>query len=207
MNSYRKLLKKISPLEKGLIVLGLLGFIFITFGDYVLWFDISAADKINSTVLLWTGIAVVWYTIETYDLRKSSEKQVTLQDKIMMNEFLPILAPVTGNGIVQGRNASVEIENLGKGVARNIEFWLHGVTVRKGVTIPSGTKSFTLSAGHENIELILKDEKPKHMDSELMYEDIYGRRFRTIGLRFNLDEEDPNTRYLLDTSSWEFREV
>jgi hypothetical protein len=53
----------------------------ICFGDYLLWFDLSAADKVNSSVLIITAVAIIVYTAETYDLKRIQQKQFEYENK------------------------------------------------------------------------------------------------------------------------------
>jgi len=185
---------------------GIIGVIFISVCDYILWFDLSADAKFNSIILWVTAIVVIKYTIETYDLRKTTEKEVKIQEEIMRNEFLPIITPVEKDAIIQDSTFRMYIANVGKGIARDVELQMHGLILAKGYTVKAGQNDFLISGEDRNISAITQAESPPtEMDAVILYKDIYGRHFRTVGLKFILDEDDRNTRYTLNITKWAYK--
>jgi hypothetical protein len=65
--------------------------------------------EISSAIYLATGFVILWYTIETWRLRKEAELQTELQNR-----------PFVSIEVVQGLNPFVHPVNLGKGLARNV---------------------------------------------------------------------------------------
>jgi len=72
--------------------------------DYVLWFDITAADKIGTLVLWWTALVIAWYAFETQLLRSESQNR-----HIQIKPFVTISV----------NEDSIKVENLGQGIAIN----------------------------------------------------------------------------------------
>jgi hypothetical protein len=97
-------LNKDHRLNTLLLAGGIIGAVFILFGDKLSWFtfDISAADKISSLVLWITAVAVFWYTRATYDLKELAREDLEFARETQRSEFLPIIAPLNLNGIIQG---------------------------------------------------------------------------------------------------------
>ncbi len=63
----------------------------------------------SSAIYLATGLVILWYTIETWRLRKEAQLQTELQNR-----------PFVSIEVVSGVNPFVHPVNLGKGVARNV---------------------------------------------------------------------------------------
>jgi hypothetical protein len=169
------------------------------------WHFWLTSNTTQSLILWFTAIAVVLYTKETYDLKKLAREDLDMARETQRSEFLPILVPVAGNSIVQGESFKFRVNNEGKGIARDVEIWMHGITLMKGDTITAGSKDHYLIGIHPNLKLITERDKPAEMDAELLYKDVYGRHFRTIGLKWRRDSKDPGNRYFLDTNSWAFK--
>lgn len=69
---------------------------------------------LNVSVLTVTAGILVWYTIETWRLRKEAQLQTELQSR-------PFLSLVKIESTVPGVRAFVAVRNLGRGVARNVQ--------------------------------------------------------------------------------------
>lgn len=92
-----------------LVVLGILlfSFCFFKISNYIV--VAKQIEILGNTILFGTAIAIIWYTIETNELRRETIRQTDLS-------ILPSLAiSKTGKNIFQ-------ICNVGKGPANNIEF-------------------------------------------------------------------------------------
>lgn len=63
----------------------------------------------SSAIYLATGLVILWYTIETWRLRKEAQLQTELQNR-----------PFVSIDVVPGLNPFVHPVNLGKGLARNV---------------------------------------------------------------------------------------
>lgn len=110
-NRIYKFTKNINVLQ-AILVVGVLGFLSIVLLDNIfLNFSVSAFDELQLLILFATGLVIVWYTIETYSLRKESEKQTYLAIK-------PHMA-------ISNTNDSINLHNKGEGVAIGVrvEFW------------------------------------------------------------------------------------
>ncbi len=49
---------------------------------------------VSDYLLLWTGIIIIWYTRETRDLKRISNKQLEESRKTRLNDFLPVIIPI-----------------------------------------------------------------------------------------------------------------
>src|SRR4051812_16667740 len=103
----------------------LAGACFVWWGDSRGWLHLSDGEKINSTVLWLTALAIFWYAYETYQLKKTSGEQAAIQEEIMLNEFLPILEPLAParGAVLENSGLHMQIRNLGRGPAKCIEVY------------------------------------------------------------------------------------
>jgi hypothetical protein len=211
MKSFLKFNKYLSKQSDKLLFAALLfGVLAIGFGDKqsFLRFDLSADTKVSSLILWFTAIVLIRYTIETYDLRLATEKEVRIQEEIMRNEFLPILAPIDEGAIVQDSSFRLTVVNVGKGIARDVELQVKGLVLAKGYTVKADGNEFPINGEDPRITSITQNPRPPAvMDAAILYKDIYGRHFRTTGLKFNLDQNDPKTRYTLSTTQWAYKKI
>ncbi len=204
MTSPPKLKYRIKNLDKVLIVVALVGTIFIATCDYFLWFDLSANTKVSSIILWLTAIVIIKYTIETYDLRVTTEKEVRVQEEIMMNEFLPIVAPF--DGMLQNKMLRINLRNAGRGLAKNVEIKLNDRSIISGLSIFGGdgiTREFHL----DEISRITANQRNNDIAMEIRYQDIYNREFTTRKCVFYRDEPEPRNRFQLKEGAWRFEKI
>jgi hypothetical protein len=194
-----------------LIFLGsafLIGAVVISTADYFLWFDLSAEAKLNAIVLWLTSLAIFWYAYEAYQLKISTSKQTDNQEEIMLNEFLPILAPAEKKQPAVLQNSSLKnfyIHNFGKGPAKYVEVYVGRVKVCSDHSVSKG----------EDEEIRVKPESrtrlkellcsaPAKLSVKICYEDIYGRRFKTVNIVLDKNAKD---RYTIRRGKWDFERI
>jgi hypothetical protein len=167
---------------------------------------LRVSERFNIGILWLSAIAVSAYAIEAYELRKSSEAQVDLQRKLMMNEFLPIIVP-SGEGFISGGKLELNIINCGKGVAKDIRVRLASATVATTMAILSDGLPVTLVAdqNHEKIRAAAKGGEAQEIKLNVLYRDIYEREMSTTGLRFVREGRGKNARYVLHRTGWQYR--
>jgi hypothetical protein len=187
----------------------IIGAVIICTFDYFLWFDIDAQEKVDATILWLTSLAIFWYAYEAYQLKLSTSKQTENQEEIMLNEFLPILAPAERKmtAILQNGNLkNFYIYNFGKGPAKYVEVFVGKVKICSGHSVSKGE--------HEEIKVdliarpdlrgLIEKSHPK-LSMRLCYEDIYGRKFKSENIL--LDREGTSKKYILRKGSWDFKRI
>jgi hypothetical protein len=165
--------------------------------------NLELKDGLSSGVLWLAAWLVVYYSVETKRLRIISSKQVIIQEEIMMNEFLPIVAPIAG--MIQNRMLRLELENAGRGLAKNLEIRLKAIPVIVGLSITGGN-SITREFHEDGIAEISANPETENIDMELRYQDIYNRKFRTTKLSFYRDKPSPQNRFQLKEGGWRFEQ-
>lgn len=118
MKSFVKF-RELNSVSRFIIFATLFGLIFILLGDYLLWFDLSAADKVNSAVLLITAAAIFYYTKETFDLKKIQQTQYEYEN-------MPYFKIQWSNN----NDEILKIVNAGKGIA--IEVTFENIVLKEG---------------------------------------------------------------------------
>jgi hypothetical protein len=186
-----------------------LGALIICTMDYFLWFDLSAEAKINASVLWLTSLAIFWYAYEAYQLKVSSSKQAETQEEIMLNEFLPILAPVDKNPktiLQNGRLKHFYVHNFGKGPAKYAGIFIGKVKVTNNLSVSEGEDEEVFVDNYANKELArFVKTRPSKIPVKFFYEDIYGRKFKTENVF--LDRNNKTNSYLLRSGSWDFKRI
>jgi hypothetical protein len=192
--------------KQALWLVGAIGSWSIVFADnLVKGLDINANDELTATLLFITALIVFWYTRETYDLKRIAEKEVRVARQTQMNEFMPIIYPLSG--ILQGDQLNLELGNDGKGLAKRIRVNLGSVTVVEGRSIKGKDRADVHGEKHlANIAMQTNNQSVNEIPLEIIYEDIYKRTFRTVGCSFVRDEPGPQNRFRLQKEEWEFRE-
>lgn len=182
------------------------GFIWLANGYALL--HLSNGEEINATVLWLTALAIFWYAYETYQLKQSTSIQANLQEVIMLNEFLPILEPVSSGGVATlsgGRLQNLQIRNLGKGPAKYVEIYLGSVRVAMNWSLAGGEQepvrlnTEVRAAVREALLL-----KPAVFRMRIRYQDIYGRRFETNHIAF---DKVARGGYRLKQGTWDFKQL
>jgi hypothetical protein len=192
-----------------LLVCFLLGAGFIWLGSAYGWLRLSDGDKVNSTVLWLTALAIFWYAYEAYQLKLSNTNQAELQEVIMQNEFLPILEPVAtraSGAVLRGGNFSgLQVRNLGKGPAKYIEIVVAGVHAELEWSLASGEHEILRlpPAVRAQVKAAMA-EQPAKVSLRLIYQDIYKRKFQTEHVAF---ERKPRGEYRLRQGSWDFKRL
>jgi hypothetical protein len=196
-------------------ILVLLGIAFIagaaviSTADYFLWFDISAQEKMDGVLLWLTSLAIFWYAYEAYQLKISSFRQAETQEEIMLNDFLPILAPVENMGetiLLNGNFKNLRIYNFGKGPAKYVKVFLGKVVICSSISVNKGeVEEIKINSDAEKQlrELILKT--PEKLLIKIYYEDIYGRKFKSENII--LDKVESSGKYVLRKGSWDFKRI
>lgn len=177
-----------------LYLLGSVGFVTLLILKSII--KLPWKDLVSDLILIWTAIVIIWYTLETSDLKKTSAKQVDVQEDIMMNEFIPIVVPdyELGSGRIileQGEIKNLTLRNFGKGIAQRVEISSAGVTVWKNSDIAPNEppRPVVVSADfHDHLKKLREEKKDTH-NFEIRYVDIFDRPFRTF-LFIDYDEED-----------------
>lgn len=162
-------------------------------------------EKINVGFLWLSVIAVGAYAVETYQLRKSAEKQVALQRNLMMNEFLPIIVP-TGEGSIKGDKLELGLLNCGKGVAKDVRVLLGRTTIADSLTILNDSVPVTLRADQnlDKLRAATKGGTAQEIKLDVVYKDIYDREMRTTGLKFQLAGAGKRVSYKLSRVGWQY---
>lgn len=169
--------------------------------DYFLWFNLSADTKVSSIILWATAVIVVKYTIETYDLRITTEKEVKVQEEIMMNAFLPVIAPLSG--MLQNKMLRIDLRNAGQGLAKNVEIKLNSTSVVKGVSI-LGQNGIEREFRADEIGTLTANQRNNNISMEIKYQDIYNRKFKTYKCSFYRDKPKPQNLFQLKEGGWRF---
>lgn len=189
-----------------LLLAFLIGVGLIFFAGRFTAFNISDGEKVNGAVLWLTALAIFWYAYETYQLKKSATDQVTLQEEIMLNEFLPILEPISQSGGPVLKTASfrnLRIRNLGRGPAKYIKVYVGALEVQANLSLASqeAESVFVQKASQPQLRKLLAAEEQK-LKLKIEYEDIYGRKFRTGNITLTRDAKTAG--YHLKKGSWDF---
>lgn len=161
-------------------------------------------DRLSSSVLWLTAMAVIYYAIETKQLRLVSLSQLKVQKESMKNEFLPIVYPFAG--MVQGQLLRLSLINKGKSIAKHIEIYVQGELKFKVPSLSVGLpEEDEFEWRDESISTLTTDQTVENISIEFKYKDIYNRSYQTVGIIFVRDEPAPHNRFQLDRSNWEFK--
>lgn len=167
---------------------------------------VKNSDKFNMSILWLSGIAVAAYTFETYELRKTSENQLSLQRDMMMNEFLPIIVP-SGEGAIQNGKVRLNVINCGKGVAKDVEVKFRATTIAKCMAIMNDSAPVTLASEEhaDEIREALKKADNKDISLSITYRDIYEREVKTVDLKFKKQTRGRTTKHVLRRLGWQYQ--
>jgi hypothetical protein len=196
-----------------LIFLGiafLVGAAIICTADYFLWFDVSAQEKLDAVILWLTSLAIFWYAYEAYQLKLSTSKQTDNQEEIMLNEFLPILAPAEKKQQATLTTQSLKnfyIFNFGKGPAKYVEVYIGKLQICSNLTVSKGDyEAISVSTNARKAMRELLNKNQTKISMWLYYEDIYGRKFKSENIIFDKENEVSN-KYMLRKGSWDFKRI
>lgn len=178
-------------------------YLFLTFiGSFAVWFF---KGKLNDYLIFYTLIAILWYTRETMDLKRNSNREIKLLKEAEMNKMMPLLIFQEGARLFKDGNLSAFcVINRGSGIARSVEILLGSVTIEENFTLaPTDTRTIRTHGNKEYIVNIIK-ENPTEIYMEIRYKDIYERLFRTVEISFT---RDPDSNYNLDRGKWKFQRL
>ncbi|OGI26217.1 MAG: hypothetical protein A3J76_01350 [Candidatus Moranbacteria bacterium RBG_13_45_13] len=109
--------------REALVFIGILGVILIFFSDYFLWYlnldveNLTFSTKLSLSLYFVTFLVIFWYMRETYDLKIISNKILRETRKQTNLETRPYLKIRWDK-----KNRTVIVSNIGRGLARQIEF-------------------------------------------------------------------------------------
>jgi hypothetical protein len=182
-------------------------FIHITFlvGLFVI-LKYTHSSKAGNLILWATAYVIALYTQETSELKRITRAQ-------LHHEQAPII--VVKNGFMQKDMLSIGLHNSGRGVAKDIEIFIHNIKVFHGATLLPIDSMYnhtdTRSASQNADKLTnLLNERKSTLTLRVEYKDVNGRKFATKDLIWNLDTNDvPNAdpRYSLDISKWDYKNL
>lgn len=198
---WRKKYKELIVATTGLAVLA------IVWVDQAFNITLEAKDELSSIVLLVTAATVFWSTRETFDLKGISNKQLEAHNITEMNRLSPIIV-ITRGVLHKDGKLDAELRNIGKGIAQNVRIQIHSVDVWGPRVIPVHEKGdndmrFGISENKDSlVQAINAKSPPESMSIEIKYDDIFGRLYRTVGIKMN---PDGNGVYHVATEKWRFR--
>jgi hypothetical protein len=190
--------------RESLWVIGTVGSALIIFTDNLTKnLDVGADEELTALLLFITALTIFWSTRETYDLKNIAQKDVREARTSQMNEFLPVLVPHPRGTIREGE-IMLNISNVGKGIAKDINIWIEGITVKENFTIPANNTTGVHIRNNENIKLKSQEEDRETFSMELRYRDVSERTIRTQGLIFERDSQR-RSQFSLDANIWKFK--
>jgi hypothetical protein len=169
--------------------------------------DLEFKDKISSGVLWLTAWLVVYYAVETKRLRIETEKlsqysanQLKLQKEVMANELMPVAVPKSG--FMQGTYLSLELENSGRGLMKNLNMKISDAPIPFGF-IAAGD-NIAQTREEPLLEGVAKQKPKSRIEVKFEYRDLYDGTYETLGCYFILDAQDSGARYNLMVNDWTF---
>lgn len=172
-------------------------------GTLLFWRFFEA--NLNDLLIFNTLIAILWYSRETMDLKRNSNKEIKMLREAEMNKMMPILLFREGARLHKDGNLSdFQIRNIGSGVAKDIKVILASVEVEGNFNLaPVDSRQIKVENHKENIVDSIK-QSPNKIYMEIRYKDIYERRFRTVEIIFTRDNDG---NYNLDRGKWKFQKL
>lgn len=159
--------------------------------------------KLNDLLIFNTLIAVLWYSRETMDLKRNSNREIELLRSAEMNKMIPILLFREGARLHRDGNLSAfQIRNIGSGVAKDISVILSSVEVERNFNLAPGDSRQINIEGHRENVVDTVNQSPEEINMEIRYKDIYERKFRTVEITFTRDDDG---NYNLDRGKWKFQ--
>ena len=138
-----------------------------------------------------TLVALIWYAIETRNLRKTSEAQLEglsqpcLSIAMERRSFIPAVSEEDGTLLIAGNGSvddDVSIMNIVKGAALNVAYYLKfvGFRTNENVSEPMNYVPCIAAGSSQSIPLYASFFSTTDYDLKLDYESLSGIRYRTV---------------------------
>ena len=149
--------------------------IFLTLAVIASFILIYFGATLSDYILTYTGIVIFWYTRETMDLKRNSNKEIEHLRKQFTTSIRPYLRLQKKAG-----EDKLQLVNEGKGVAVNLRpVYRRDSTEQEMLKIPAmaaAPNSVTESFAPRSLGLEL-DPSAANFTIDIVYEDIEGRRY------------------------------